>query len=72
MLGALANDEYQWAMPLADHLKWLGESYLAIARDTKIKVLRTLALQEYYAPNRNSCLTYARELESGALEEGWF
>ena len=72
MAEALANDEYQWAMQLADHLKWLDERYLPIARDTKIKALRALAEQEYNAPNRNYYLTYARELESGDLAAVWF
>lgn len=72
MLQALGNNEYQWAMQLADHLKWLDEQYVKIARDTKIEALRGLAAQEYNAPNRNYYLTYARELETGGLEEIWF
>ena len=72
MLSASNSEEYQWAMQLADHLKWLDEDYLEIARKTKIDALRALAAREYNAPNRNYYLTYARELESGALKEVWF
>ena len=72
MLQALADEEFQWSMQLADHLTWLDEGYVDVARDTKIKALRALAAREYNAPNRNYYLTYARELESGALGEPWF
>ena len=72
MLSALESEEYQWAMQLADHLKWLEEDYLEIARKTKVDALRALAALEFNAPNRNYYLTYARELESGALTGVWF
>ena len=72
MLQALADEEFQWSMQLADHLTWLDQGHVDVARDTKIKALRALAAREYNAPNRNYYLTYARELESGALGEPWF
>ena len=71
MTRALNGQDYQWAMQLADHLKWLGDDQLKVARETKINALRALAAQEYNAPNRNYYLSYARELESGKLDAVW-
>ena len=69
---ALANEEYQWALELSDHVKWLRDADRKLARDVKIKALRGLAAKEYNAPNRNYYLSYANELESGQLSEVWF
>ena len=71
MQSAYEDGAHQWAMQLADHLSWLGGEHAQAARTTKIKALRALAAQEYNAPNRNYYLTYARELESGGLQETW-
>ena len=72
MLTALKNDDFQWALNLADHLKWLDDGDSKLARETKIGALRGLAAREYNAPNRNYYLSYANELESGQLSEVWF
>ena len=72
MLAALGNNEFQWALELADHLKWLDDCDQQQVRKTKIKALRSLAAREYNAPNRNYYLSYANELESGQLSEVWF
>lgn len=72
MEKALANEEYQWALELSDHVKWLRDADRKLARDVKIKALRGLAAREYNAPNRNYYLSYANELESGQLSEVWF
>ena len=72
MLAALRNEEFQWALDLADHLKWLDDGDRQLARETKIKALRGLAAREYNAPNRNYYLSYANELESGQLSDVWF
>ncbi len=72
MLSALKSEDFQWALELADHLKWLDGGDAELARETKIKALRGFAAQEYNAPNRNYYLSYANELESGKLSEVWF
>lgn len=72
MLKALKNEDYQWALELADHLKWVDDSERELARETKIKALRGLASREYNAPNRNYYLSYANELASGRLSDVWF
>jgi alkyl sulfatase BDS1-like metallo-beta-lactamase superfamily hydrolase len=72
MKRALAEKDFQWALELSDHLKWLDDVDKSLARKTKIAALRGLAAQEYNAPNRNYYLSYANELESGELSEVWF
>ncbi|WP_237228878.1 alkyl/aryl-sulfatase [Rubinisphaera sp. JC750] len=72
MEAALAENDYQWALELSDHVKWLDEADRKRAREVKIKALRGLAAREYNAPNRNYYLSYANELESGQLSEVWF
>jgi alkyl sulfatase BDS1-like metallo-beta-lactamase superfamily hydrolase len=72
MVSALANKEYQWALALSDHLKWLDDGDRELARKIKIEALRALAVREYNAPNRNYYLSYANELESGQLGDVWF
>ena len=72
MNTALEKKEYQWALELSDHLKWLQDGDRKRARHVKIEALRGLAAREYNAPNRNYYLSYANELESGQLSEVWF
>ena len=72
MKRALAEKDFQWALELSDHLKWLDDVDKSLARKTKIAALRGLAAQEYNAPNHNYYLSYANELESGELSEVWF
>ncbi|WDQ14743.1 alkyl/aryl-sulfatase [Rhodopirellula sp. P2] len=72
MQAALDQGDYQWALELSDHLKWLDDGDRKLARKVKIAALRGLAAQEYNAPNRNYYLSYANELESGELSEIWF
>ena len=72
MQAALHAEDFQWALVLADHLKWLDEGDKKLAREAKIKALRGLAAREYNAPNRNYYLSYANELESGKLSQIWF
>jgi alkyl sulfatase BDS1-like metallo-beta-lactamase superfamily hydrolase len=72
MQTALRNNEFQWALELADHLKWLDDCDRELVRESKINALRGLAAREYNAPNRNYYLSYANELESGQLSEVWF
>ena len=72
MLAALESEDYQWALVLADSLKWLDDGDRKLAREIKIKALRGLAAREYNAPNRNYYLSYANELESGDLSDIWF
>jgi uncharacterized sulfatase len=72
MQAALAAEDYQWALELADQVKWLEDADRPLARKVKIAALRALAAQEYNAPNRNYYLSYANELESGQLSEVWF
>ncbi len=72
MNAALAKQDYQWALELSDHLKWLDDGNRELARKVKIEALRCLAAREYNAPNRNYYLSYANELESGQLSELWF
>lgn len=72
MNAALAEQDYQWALELSDHLKWLDDGDKELARKVKIQALRGLAAREYNAPNRNYYLSYANELESGELSELWF
>jgi len=71
MVAALEAQDYQWALELSDHLKWLDDADRALARKTKIAALRGLGAQEYNAPNRNYYLSYANELDSGELSELW-
>ncbi|MAJ03792.1 MAG: MBL fold metallo-hydrolase [Marinovum sp.] len=70
--AAMKAGEFQWALELADHLKWLGEAEHQSAREIKIAALRALAAHEYNAPNRNYYLSYALELESGQIDDVWF
>ena len=72
MISGLEKKDYQWALELSDHLKWLDDSDRQLARKVKIKALRGLGAREYNAPNRNYYLSYANELESGQLSEVWF
>ncbi|MEC5128744.1 alkyl/aryl-sulfatase [Verrucomicrobiales bacterium BCK34] len=72
MNAALEKEDFQWALELSDHLKWIKEGDRERAREVKIKSLRGLAAQEYNAPNRNYYHTYANELEAGQLSEVWF
>ncbi|NNC99065.1 MAG: alkyl/aryl-sulfatase [Gammaproteobacteria bacterium] len=72
MVSALKQQDYQWALELADHLNWLEKADHKLALETKIKALRGLAQREYNAPNRNYYLSYANELESGKLDAKWF
>lgn len=72
MNAALEQNEYQWALELSDQVKWLDDGDRKRAREVKIAALRGLAEKEYNAPNRNYYLSYANELESGALSEVWF
>ncbi|WP_442506139.1 alkyl sulfatase dimerization domain-containing protein [Novipirellula sp. SH528] len=72
MNAALADQDYQWALELSDHLKWLDDGDRNLARKVKIEALRGMAAREYNAPNRNYYLSYANELESGQLSELWF
>ncbi|QBG48510.1 alkyl/aryl-sulfatase [Verrucomicrobia bacterium S94] len=72
MEAALTAGDYQWALELSDHLKWLEDGDRQLARKTKITALRALAEREYNAPNRNYYLSYANELESGELSGIWF
>ena len=72
MRSAMNKGDYQWALQLADHLKWLDDGDQELARETKIKALRALGAREYNAPNRNYYLSYANELESGKLADQWF
>ena len=72
MEAALLDEDFQWALVLADQLKWLEQGDRKLARETKIKALRGLAAREYNAPNRNYYLSYANELESGKLSQVWF
>jgi len=71
MVAALEAQDYQWALELSDHLKWLDDGDRELAREVKIKALRGLSAREYNAPNRNYYLSYANELESGDLSEIW-
>ncbi|MGD7651575.1 MAG: alkyl sulfatase dimerization domain-containing protein, partial [Verrucomicrobiales bacterium] len=68
----LTAGDYQWALELSDHLKWLEDADRKLARNAKIQALRGLASREFNAPNRNYYLSYANELESGKLSEIWF
>ena len=70
--AAMKEGDFQWALELADYLKWMGKAERESARDIKISALRSLAAQEYNAPNRNYYLSYAIELESGKLDDVWF
>ncbi|WP_202907541.1 alkyl/aryl-sulfatase [Mariniblastus fucicola] len=72
MQAALEKGEFQWALELSDHLKWLDDADRKLARKVKIEALRGLAAREYNAPNRNYYVSYANELESGRLSELWF
>ncbi len=72
MQAALAAEDFQWALELADHLKWLNDGDRKLARQVKIAALRGLGEREYNAPNRNYYLSYANELEAGDLSDIWF
>ncbi len=72
MEAALAIEDFQWALELSDHVKWLSDADRNRAREVKISSLRGLAAREFNAPNRNYYLSYANELESGALSDIWF
>jgi uncharacterized sulfatase len=72
MQGALQEGDFQWALELADLIKWLDDGDKLLARQGKIKALRGLGALEYNAPNRNYYFSYANELESGQLSEIWF
>ena len=72
MLAAYEDEEFQWALELADHVKWLDDGDRQLALETKIRALRGLAAREYNAPNRNYYLSYANELESGQLSDLWY
>lgn len=72
MLQAMEDGELQWALQLADHLRWLEDADRQLVLETKIRALRGLAAREYNAPNRNYYLSYANELESGQLQEFGF
>jgi len=71
MQSALDAQDYQWALELADHLRWLDDVDQASVRSARIVALRALAAREYNAPNRNYYLSYANELEAGALDQRW-
>ncbi|MFG0297470.1 MAG: alkyl sulfatase dimerization domain-containing protein, partial [Maioricimonas sp. JB045] len=71
MQAALAQEDYQWALELADYVKWLEDGDRELARKVKIAALRGLAAREYNAPNRNYYSSYANELEAGELSEVW-
>ncbi|MCF3650608.1 alkyl/aryl-sulfatase [Synoicihabitans lomoniglobus] len=72
MEAALQQGDYQWALELSDHVKWLTDGDPTRAREIKIEALRGLGALEYNAPNRNYYLSYANELESGQLRDPWF
>lgn len=72
MEEALETGDFQWALELSDHLKWLKDADRKRAREVKIQALRALGAREYNAPNRNYYLSYANELESGVLKDIWF
>lgn len=72
MRSALEREEWQWALELADHLRWLEDGDRELARRTKVTALRALGAREFNAPNRNYYLSYADELESGRLKDAWF
>ncbi|QIZ75665.1 alkyl/aryl-sulfatase [Ferrimonas lipolytica] len=72
MNTALQAEDFQWALELADHLKWLDNGDKVLAKKVKIAALRGLGAREYNAPNRNYYLSYANELESGQLSKIWF
>jgi uncharacterized sulfatase len=72
MGAALAQGDFQWALELSDHVKWLEDGDRQLSRQTKIAALRALGAREYNAPNRNYYLSYANELESGQLSDVWF
>lgn len=60
--AAVAGDDLQWALELADHLITL-ENRPADAKRIKADVLTTLADREVNAPTRNYYLLYANELK---------
>ncbi len=72
MQSALVDKDFQWALELSDHVKWLDDGDRQLARTVKIAALRGLGAMEYNAPNRNYYLSYANELESGQLNGVWF
>ncbi len=71
MQKAMEDKKFQWALELADTIKWLEGANKDLVKQTKIKALRELAKREYNAPNRNYYLSYANELESGKLDKIW-
>ena len=46
MVSALEKKDYQWALELSDHLKWLDDGDRQLARKVKIKALRGLGARE--------------------------
>ncbi|QDS94685.1 hypothetical protein FF011L_34650 [Roseimaritima multifibrata] len=72
MEATLEQEDYQRALELSDHVKWLEDGDRKLARKVKIEALRGLAAREYNAPNPNYYLSYANDLESGQLSEIWF
>lgn len=60
---ALAEDDDQWAMELADRLI-ATDQITASARDIKITAMRKCADRTVNAPTRNYYLSYANELEN--------
>ncbi len=65
---AMDDGEYQWALVLADSLKYLEGIDKDALRKAHIKALRALGSMEYNAPKRNYYLTYANELEQGSIK----
>ncbi len=65
---AISDEEYQWALVLAESVKRLEGIDQDAVRKAQIKALRALGSMEYNAPNRNYYLTYANELEQGLIK----
>ncbi len=61
---ALAEDDSQWAMELADRLIVLGD-FVPAATGVKLAAMRKMADLEINATARNYYLLYAKELEAG-------
>ncbi|GAA4878661.1 alkyl/aryl-sulfatase [Ferrimonas pelagia] len=72
MEQALSAQDFQWALELADQVRWLDGVDIKRIREVKVAALRGLAAMEYNPPNRNYYLSYANELESGELKAIWF
>lgn len=60
---SISEQDYQWALVLADHLSYLEGIDQKQVVQLKIKALRALAIRDYNAPNRNYYFSYANELE---------